>query len=584
MTSQPHFSGRAAAALLTLSLVLAASPARAGDRDGDGVPNSSDLCPADLEDVDGYKDDDGCPDPSTRVNLLFVDDDGRTVVNVDSTLTGEGGRGAGHGNLQVDVHPGPYALTTQAIGFKPHSEQIQVPAEGRFDLVVRLQRRIGRVTVQVVDPDGRPIPSATLAFDGEPLRGLPQEGMRLTPGAHPLRVQAPGFVHDLRTIEVETDGSSILVVTLQHLVLDGDHDGIADEQDPCPEQAEDLDGYRDDDGCPEPFIPVVFLLTDDLGRPVSGLEARVTGEGGHGAGDDRFTLQLQGGAYQVSAIAPGFEPLDQAVEIPDGVTRHQVHLKLARIWTTLILYVMDDDGQPIDSFTWSLDDDGERTLGDGNGLYAGKMDPGRHWLTVYADGHWPAKAAVSLDPGTFAETSITLYRTRISVTPDKIEIADKIYFDTAKATIKPESFGLLDQVAAVLAAREDMARVRIEGHTDSRGAAAFNLQLSDDRAASVRQYLVDKGVAPDRLVSVGYGEDRPVDPSDNEEAWEKNRRVEFIIEAWREVKVLREIEPRAAEVEVKTTTVRPPLWTGFGVLDGTPPPEHQRILERDGGP
>jgi outer membrane protein OmpA-like peptidoglycan-associated protein len=57
-----------------------------------------------------------------------------------------------------------------------------------------------------------------------------------------------------------------------------------------------------------------------------------------------------------------------------------------------------------------------------------------------------------------------------------------------------------------------------------------NLKLSDGRAKAVRAYLIKAGVAPDRLNAVGYGETKPVDPADNEAAWEKNRRVEFVIE------------------------------------------------------
>ena len=71
-------------------------------------------------------------------------------------------------------------------------------------------------------------------------------------------------------------------------------------------------------------------------------------------------------------------------------------------------------------------------------------------------------------------------------------------------------------------------------------------------------------------------DDRQVD-----EAWERNRRVEFFIEAWADIKVDKEIEPREADVEVKTTTERPPQWEGFGVLDGTPPPHHKKILEAE---
>ena len=71
--------------------------------------------------------------------------------------------------------------------------------------------------------------------------------------------------------------------------------------------------------------------------------------------------------------------------------------------------------------------------------------------------------------------------------------------------------------------------MRIEGHTDSRGSNSANMDLSDRRAASVRDYLVERGVESDRLDSIGYGESRPIDRGENPEAWAMNRRVEFFI-------------------------------------------------------
>ena len=73
--------------------------------------------------------------------------------------------------------------------------------------------------------------------------------------------------------------------------------------------------------------------------------------------------------------------------------------------------------------------------------------------------------------------------TKVKVTIQKIEILDKVYFETAKATIKPESFPLLDEVARVLIDYPQITKVRVEGHTDSRGNDAYNLKLSDERAA-----------------------------------------------------------------------------------------------------
>jgi outer membrane protein OmpA-like peptidoglycan-associated protein len=118
---------------------------------------------------------------------------------------------------------------------------------------------------------------------------------------------------------------------------------------------------------------------------------------------------------------------------------------------------------------------------------------------------------------------------RVVVTREKIEFEGKVYFETDRAEIKPESTELLDAIGVAMNDHPELLKVEIQGHSDARGDDAYNLDLSARRAAAVRSYLVGKGVAPDRVVSKGYGESRPVVDEDNESAWSQNRRVEFII-------------------------------------------------------
>jgi len=69
----------------------------------------------------------------------------------------------------------------------------------------------------------------------------------------------------------------------------------------------------------------------------------------------------------------------------------------------------------------------------------------------------------------------------------------------------------------------------IEGHTDSTGAADYNLQLSDGRATAVRAALIERGIAPSRMEAIGYGESRPLESNQSRDGRAKNRRVEFKI-------------------------------------------------------
>lgn len=118
----------------------------------------------------------------------------------------------------------------------------------------------------------------------------------------------------------------------------------------------------------------------------------------------------------------------------------------------------------------------------------------------------------------------------VKVGRQRVELSDNVYFELDSAVILPESFGLLDAVAKSLNEHPEVLVLRVEGHTDSRGDADYNQKLSESRASAVRDYLVKAGVAADRLVSAGFGEARPVDTAETEEAWDKNRRVELMVE------------------------------------------------------
>jgi outer membrane protein OmpA-like peptidoglycan-associated protein len=118
---------------------------------------------------------------------------------------------------------------------------------------------------------------------------------------------------------------------------------------------------------------------------------------------------------------------------------------------------------------------------------------------------------------------------KAKVVGKKIEITEKVMFDTGKATIKAESNELLNDVADVMEENASIKKVRIEGHTDSDGTNKFNKKLSQDRADSVMAFLVDAGIDKDRMEAVGYGEEKPISDNDTEDGKEKNRRVEFNI-------------------------------------------------------
>lgn len=115
----------------------------------------------------------------------------------------------------------------------------------------------------------------------------------------------------------------------------------------------------------------------------------------------------------------------------------------------------------------------------------------------------------------------------VVVTAKEIRITQQIQFDTNKATIKAVSFPILDAVYDVLAANPKIT-LEVQGHTDNVGQAAYNLKLSQQRADSVKAYLVKKGAADNRLVAKGYGMTQPLLPNSSDANKALNRRVQFI--------------------------------------------------------
>ena len=104
-------------------------------------------------------------------------------------------------------------------------------------------------------------------------------------------------------------------------------------------------------------------------------------------------------------------------------------------------------------------------------------------------------------------------------------ILSGVNFDTAKATIRPESFSNLDAVVEFMVHKKT-ARVEISGHTDNVGNAKTNKTLSEKRAQACRNYIVSKGVDKKRLEAIGFGDERPIAPNDTDEGRQKNRRIE----------------------------------------------------------
>ena len=246
---------------------------------------------------------------------------------------------------------------------------------------------------------------------------------------------------------------------------DRDGDGIKDNVDKCPDDPEDKDGFEDEDGCPD-------LDNDKDGIPDKTDKCPNDPE-------DKDGFQDEDGCPDPDNDGDGlFDKVDQCPNDPEDKDGFE-----------------DADGCP--------DPDNDK------------------------DGFLDKDDKCPNEPGVAPDGCPRKYNL-VVVTEKKIELKQTVFFDFNKATIKSVSFALLNDVGQAMADNPKI-KVEIGGHTDSIGNDAFNLKLSQQRAESVRTYLIKRGIDSNRMVPKGYGENVPIADNRTEAGRSQNRRVEFVI-------------------------------------------------------
>jgi peptidoglycan-associated lipoprotein len=109
-----------------------------------------------------------------------------------------------------------------------------------------------------------------------------------------------------------------------------------------------------------------------------------------------------------------------------------------------------------------------------------------------------------------------------------VNVGDRVYFDTDSHDIRADAQPILDAQAGWLR-QYGSVRVRIEGNADERGTREYNLALGARRANSVREFLVGRGIAADRIATISFGKEQPIDTGSGEDAWQKNRNARTAI-------------------------------------------------------
>ncbi len=241
-----------------------------------------------------------------------------------------------------------------------------------------------------------------------------------------------------------------------------------------------------------------------------------------------FTFpELEPGTYKLTAQATDYKPYTVDLLVKAGETTPiSVVLVPVPKEGTLVLNIIDIESKEQMAATVTVGDmESEQT----DGKYKKIMKPGSYTLKVMATAkdYLPYERRVQVEAGKTLELEVALVKKEFKI------VLPQVYFETAKSTIKPESYPILDGAAETIKTvftGSATVRIEIQGHTDSRGSDDYNLKLSQDRAQSVMDYLLINHELPAaRLMARGYGESRPVASNDNPEGRQKNRRVEFVI-------------------------------------------------------
>jgi len=309
---------------------------------------------------------------------------------------------------------------------------------------------------------------------------------------------------------------------------DSDADGLADRDDDCVSQPETVNGFQDDDGCPDELPAIRFMATWE-GNVQEDATVSVNGDAAQAA--PRSVTGAAGQGFEVTATAGSC--LKAAQSMSYGAVATDVNLVLERVAGKVVVKVRNEDDAPLAGADVRYIGDDDRCLPDERGAGLGDathdVGTGDYMIFVTAPGYGVHRQNVSVTAGEEVVVEAKLRPTKVQMEGDKIVILDKVYFQTGKAIIEERSFALLDEVAATIQTAPIDGTVEVQGHTDSQGAESSNLKLSQSRAESVVEYLIGKGVAAEMLRAKGYGESKPIADNGTDGGRSTNRRVEFVI-------------------------------------------------------
>lgn len=476
-------------------------------------------------------------------------------------------------------------VSSEALGIQQRT--VEVPADGRARIVVDFELipaegGVSSLGVRVEDPEARPVNRAAISLDGVGVGATSNTGeltlTDLSSGTRTIDVSAPalatatatvalgdepvttvvrmdwatgavrvrvrdagGPVSDAlvrflgpqapRPVPVDTQGAARSQLTPGTWVAlaTSESAGVGEIRFDVPDPPQLTDVTLELTPSVAGTADVAVRVVDPAGEPVSGAEVALGDRTRPGSSSGLAVFRdLAPGDWPLAVEAPGFEAVALSLSgVEPGLTEQVVTLA----WTPTAVAVttqladgvplaarVQPEGGPIDVVATETDADGRGSL---------SLVPGS-WRLVATEGARAAEVPFEIRRGQrTAEAVLTLTSSAAQLEGRQVTIAERVQFDFDSAVLRADSGPVLDAVARVIRSAPQLVRIEVQGHTDNIGAVAVNQALSQRRAESVVAALVERGIAPEKLVPVGYGRSRPRAANDTADGRAENRRVQF---------------------------------------------------------
>ncbi len=433
--------------------------------------------------------------------------DGKTVAGASVTVGGLSATTATDGRFQIEqVSAGDVTVRSSARLFEAGEASVVVEAAAAVETAIDMVPiTYGSISGTVVDAtSGEPIGGASVAAGQRTVRTDASgrfELQRVTAGDVSVNASKPIYLNNSISVSLAAGEAETVRLRLE----------------------------------PITWGAVTGVATDaETGRPLPNAEIAIGTQSLLSDASGRFRAEkVPAGRLTVTGKYSAYEPDSVAIELePDrerGVALKLVPIKIGDIAGRVI---DAKTGEAIGQARVIVGRLATETRPDGSFEFA-NVNVGRNVVAARHPDYANGSASAEVVPADTVDVTIELDLRREDVTSLEAELAKSgtidlygIYFDSGKAQFKPSSLSTLRAVLEVLKRAPDR-RFRIAGHTDSDGADGYNQDLSERRARTVIEWLVDNGIDARRLDGVGFGEARPAAPNDTESGKALNRRVQL---------------------------------------------------------